>query len=116
LRKRLTNYPDQNLLSNLLEGIRFEADVELQAVLVPHLISLPKGFTSVRNELYRLQTLGWYRFFDHLPFWPIYLNGQGATARKLETRYRRTKRRSRRMARSTPTTAMMGSSVYMWTT
>jgi hypothetical protein len=90
LRKRLTNYPDQNLLSNLLEGIRFEADVELQAVLVPHLISLPKGFTSVRNELYRLQTLGWYRFFDHLPFWPIYLNGQGATARKLETRYRRT--------------------------
>ena len=90
LRKRLASYPDQNLLSNLLEGIRFEADVELQAVLVPHLISLPKGFASVRNELYRLQTLGWYRFFDHLPFWPIYLNGQGATARKLETRYRRT--------------------------
>jgi hypothetical protein len=90
LRKRLAGYPDQNLVSNLLEGIRFEADVELQTVLVPHLISLPKGFTSVRNELYRLQTLGWYRFFDHLPFWPIYLNGQGATARKLETRYRRT--------------------------
>jgi len=90
LRKRLAGYPDQNLVSSLLEGIRFEADVELQTVLVPHLISLPKGFTSVRNELYRLQTLGWYRFFDHLPFWPIYLNGQGATARKLETRYRRT--------------------------
>ena len=90
LRERLQGYPDQNLLSNLLDGVRFEADVELQTVLVPHLISLPMGFTSVRNELYRLQTLGWYRFFDHLPFWPIYLNGQGATARKLETRYRRT--------------------------
>ena len=90
LRRRLADYPDQNMLSNLLEGVRFEADVELQTVLVPHLISLPKGFASVRNELYRLQTLGWYRFFDHLPFWPIYLNGQGATSRKLEERYRRT--------------------------
>ena len=90
LRARLHGYPDQNLVSNLLEGIRFEADVELQTVLVPHLISLPMGFTSVRNELYRLQTLGWYKFFDHLPFWPIYVNGQGATSRKMEDRYRRT--------------------------
>ena len=90
LRRRLAEYPDQNMLSHLVEGVRFEADVELQSVLVPHLISLPKGFTSVRNELYRLQTLGWYRFFDRLPFWPIYLNGQGATSRKLEERYRRT--------------------------
>ena len=90
LGRRLATYPDQNMLSHLLEGVRFEADVELQTVLVPHLISLPKGFASVRNELYRLQTLGWYRFFDSLPFWPIYLNGQGATSRKLEERYRRT--------------------------
>jgi hypothetical protein len=90
LRERLHGYPDQNLVSNLLEGIRFEADVELQTVLVPHLISLPMGFASVRNELYRLQTLGWYRFFDGLPFWPIYINGQGATSRKMEDRYRRT--------------------------
>ena len=89
-KRKLTTYPDQNMLSHLLEGVRFEADVELQTVLVPHLISLPKGFASVRNELYRLQTLGWYRFFDSLPFWPIYLNGQGATSRKLEERYRRT--------------------------
>jgi hypothetical protein len=90
LRKRLEGYPDQNLISNILEGVRFESDVELQTVLVPHLVSLPMGFTSVRNELYRLQTLGWYRFFDQLPFWPIYINGQGATSRKMEDRYRRT--------------------------
>ena len=90
LRARLHGYPDQNLVSNLLEGIRFEADVELQTVLVPHLISLPMGFTSVRNELYRLEALGWYKFFDNLPFWPIYVNGQGATSRKMEDRYRRT--------------------------
>ena len=84
------DYPDQNVVSHLLEGVRFQADVELQTVLVPHLISLPLGFASVRKELYRLQKNGWYKFFKDLPFWPIYLNGQGATARKLETRYRRT--------------------------
>ena len=90
LGERLGGYPDQRLISYLLEGVRFEADVELHTVLVPHLISLPLGFASVRKELYRLEGYGWYRFFDHLPFWPIYLNGQGATARKLEVRYRRT--------------------------
>ena len=74
----------------MLEGVRFDADVELQTVLVPHLISLPLGFSSVRKELYRLADKGWYRFFDHFPLWPIYINGQGATSRKLEERYRRT--------------------------
>jgi hypothetical protein len=86
----LEGYPDQNLVANILDGIRFEADVELQTILVPHLISLPKGFESVRKELYRLSEPGWYKFFEDLPFWPIYLNGQGATSRKLEERYRRT--------------------------
>jgi hypothetical protein len=83
-------YPDQRIISMLIDGVRFEADVELHTVLVPHLISLPKGFASVRSELYRLQQEDWYRFFDHMPFWPMYLNGQGAACRKLSTRYRRT--------------------------
>ena len=87
---RLRHHLDQRLVSFLVEGVRFEADVELQTVLVPHLISLPKGFASVRKELYRLHERDWYRFFDHLPFWPMYLNGQGAAARKLSERYRRT--------------------------
>jgi hypothetical protein len=92
LKRRLKDYPDRRLVSYLLEGVRLEANVELQTVLVPHLISLPKGFKSVRKELYRLAApeLDWYRFFDELPFWPIYLNGQGAASRKLEERYRRT--------------------------
>ena len=92
LERRLKDHPDQRLLSYLLEGVRFEANVDLQTVLVPHLVSLPKGFKSVRKELYRLAApeLDWYRFFDSIPFWPIYLNGQGAASRKLEERYRRT--------------------------
>lgn len=91
LRRRLAGYPDQYLLANLLEGVRLDADVELQTVLVPHLSSLPMGFASVVKELHRLHEKGWYAFFEAFPFWPMYLNGQGATSRKLEPdRWRRT--------------------------
>lgn len=91
IRERLLHYPDQHLLANLLEGVRFDADVELQAVFVPHLTSLPLGLDSVEAELRRMSSLGWYESFDDLPFWPIYLNAQGSTARKLEPwRFRRT--------------------------
>ena len=91
LRLRLQTYPDQYLVANVLEGVRLDADVELQSVFVPHLVSLPLGYRSVAKELRRLHGLGWYAFFPDFPFWPLYLNGQGATARKLEPdRFRRT--------------------------
>lgn len=91
LESRLRYYPDQYLAANILEGVRLDADVELQSVWVPHLTSLPFGYASVGKELRRLRSLGWYEFYSSLPFWPMYLNGQGATARKLEPdRFRRT--------------------------
>ena len=91
LRTRLQTYPDRYLVANVLEGVRLDADVELQSVFVPHLVSLPLGYRSVAKELRRLHGLGWYAFFPDFPFWPLYLNGQGANARRLEPdRYRRT--------------------------
>ena len=91
LRRRLIDYPDQHLVANVLEGARLDADVELQSVFVPHLVSLPLGYASVGKEVRRLHKLDWYRFFPDFPFWPMYLNGQGSTARKLEPdRFRRT--------------------------
>ena len=91
LRERLRHYPDQTARAMLTEGVRLDADVELQAVFVPHLTSLSLGFESVRKELRRLHGLGWYDFLSNIPFWPGYFNGQGATARPLEPdRYRRT--------------------------
>ena len=91
LRRRLVNYPDQHLVANVLEGARLDADVELQSVFVPHLVSLPLGYASVGKEVRRLHGLEWYKFFPDFPFWPLYLNGQGSTARKLEPdRFRRT--------------------------
>eukprot|EP00965_Chrysotila_dentata_P071002 2346390-Pleurochrysis_carterae.AAC.1 len=58
LEKRLRGYPDQRLVSFVLEGVRLEADVELQTVLVPHLTSLPLGYASVRKEIRRLHEKG----------------------------------------------------------
>lgn len=40
LSQRLARYPDQALMSHLLEGAKLEAEVELQTVMVPHLMSL----------------------------------------------------------------------------
>ena len=87
---RLRHYPDQTLVANVLEGVRLDADTELQNVNVPHLSSLPFGYTSVEKELRRLQGLGWYSFHAAPPYYPMYFNGQGAVPRKLEPdRYRR---------------------------
>ena len=91
LESRLRHYPDQYLAANILKGIRLDGDVELQSVWVPLLTSLPSGHASVGEELRRLRPLGWYEFCSNLPFWPMYLSGQGATARKLKPdRFRRT--------------------------
>ena len=91
LRRRLHSYPDQRLVSMLTEGVRYLAEVELQTVLVPHLLTLSKAYGSVDKELRRLHALGWYSFFADLPYFPMYLNGQGCVARKLEPdRWRRT--------------------------
>jgi len=90
LRGTLHSYPDQTLVSYLVEGARLDADVELQTVLVPHLTSLPNGLASVGRELRRLRGLKWYTFVARQPFVPAYFNGQGAVARRLEpSRYRR---------------------------
>lgn len=70
--EELAAYPDQTLVAYLTEGVRLDADVELQTVLVPHLTSLPGGFASVGRELRRLKALGWYNFFDQMPFVPGY--------------------------------------------
>ena len=60
LEGRLRHYPDQYLAANILEGVRLDADVELQSVWVPHLTSLPFGYASVGKELRRLRSMGWY--------------------------------------------------------
>jgi len=94
LERELREYPDRAGVANVVEGVRLEADVELHSVLMWHLQSLPLAMSSVGKELNRMAQppLRWYRFFEvSPPYWPIYFNGNGAVARKLEPhRHRRT--------------------------
>ena len=83
-------YPDQQAVDYLTHGSRFEADLELDLVLCPHLTSLPRGAESVESELRRLEEQGRYGFFPELPYFPCRLMGQGSQTRKLEVRWRRT--------------------------
>ena len=89
--RELAEYPNQQLLGMINTGVIYMADVEAQSVFMKHLISLPKGYRAVAKELRRLKGKGWYDFTPHVPFWPVYFNSQGSTARKLEpNRDRRT--------------------------
>ena len=78
LRDKLDGYPDQKLASNILEGIRLEADLELMAVLNPQLASIGDGYVSVQKTVRELKDSDSYEFFDALPFMPIVVVGQGS--------------------------------------
>jgi site-specific DNA-cytosine methylase len=91
LKTELADFTDQEVLSMLIEGAQFKADVEYQIVILPHLSSLPNGVESVEKELRRLEKLGWYEFYNDLPFVPFRCLPQGSTSRKFEPdRWRRT--------------------------
>ena len=89
LRKRLKDFPDRELVGFLTDGVQFKADLEMQLVFLPHLISLGCGFASVEKDLKKLAANGWYSFFQDLPFVPCRIQPQGSVPRKLEERYRR---------------------------
>ena len=84
LREELKDWPDQELLSFLLEGVRYKADVEHQIVLLPHLVSLREGYTSLLEEVAKYTSAGWYGLFSHPPFLPFRAVPKGSVPRKLE--------------------------------
>lgn len=91
LTQRLAHYPNQQLLGFIADGMRPWADVELQTVLVPHLLSLAHGFPSVVKEIKRMSSpeLRWYSNHPDFPSWPMYSLGEGCVPRKLENRWKR---------------------------
>ena len=76
LREELQDWPDQELPSFLLEGVRYKADVE-------HL-SLREGYTSLLEEVAKYTSAGWYGLFLHPPFLPFRAVPKGSVTRKLE--------------------------------
>jgi hypothetical protein len=89
LRTKFKHYPDQRLASHVLEGVRFEADLELQIVLSPPLVSLPAGIESVQTTVRELRAKGFYRFLPLLPYAPIRVVSQGSALKK-NGKHRRT--------------------------
>ena len=89
--RELRDYPNQRILGFIKNGVNYRAHVELQTVLVPHLLSLSKGFPSVVKELKRMSgaDLQWYTHHADFPFWPMYSLGEGCVPRKYEDRWRR---------------------------
>lgn len=91
LKQLFRDDPDQRLASNILEGIRLEADVELQVVLNPNLVSVGNGYDSVQSTVRELVSKGFYDLHRLLPFAPTYVIGQGSRIKKLGAKkYRRT--------------------------
>jgi hypothetical protein len=84
LSQLLSSHPDQELRSFLLEGVRYKDDLDLQIVLLPHLISLRDGYDSLLAEVHKYKQKGWYGLFEHPPFLPFRLVPKGSVPRKLE--------------------------------
>ena len=49
----MAGHPDQELLSGLVHGIRFQAEIDEQFVMLSHLWSLAMAFDSVQSEIRR---------------------------------------------------------------
>jgi hypothetical protein len=54
----LETWPDQELLGFLIDGVDFRADLPLQIVLGPQLVSLSKAYSNAQKDIVRLHGFG----------------------------------------------------------
>ena len=91
------DYPDQSLRHQILNGALFFADLALQIVICPHLLSLGHAFANAENDIARLASLGYLEIVnaEHsalddddlivaLGLLPIRCTSQGTRAKKLK--------------------------------
>ena len=92
LQSEWTDLADQEMVAMITRtGVDFKIDATARQLAVfPHLVSLPRGFSSVERELRRLNGLGFNEFCANFPFVPFSGLPQGSVKRKLEDRDRRT--------------------------
>lgn len=79
--ENLKHYPDQELVAMLLQGVQYKADLDLQIVLLPHLISFGAGCQLIQKEMLEYAEKGWYSIHDFLPFLPMRNIPRGSTPR-----------------------------------
>ena len=85
---RISPWPNQELVSQVVLRVQLRAQVSLRIVMLPHLVSLPLGFTSVDKEVNGFVERGRYQRTLGLPFLPLRAMGQGATASPRHFRHR----------------------------
>ena len=67
----LKEYPDQELVSQLMLRVSYKDELDLQIVLLPHLISFVDGCKQIQAEVKELVSHGWYSLHESLPFVPF---------------------------------------------
>lgn len=92
LREALSDYPDQELLSFLVLGVRSKTDdMPLQTVLLPHLVSLEQGhFPPVDEQVRGAVDKGWCTRASGPAFVPFRLHPKGSAPKKGTTERRPT--------------------------
>ena len=77
--ERLKDYPDQELVSFFVLGVRYKADLAHQLVFNHHLLNLKGYHEEVYADVATLadDPYGWVGLFDHPPFLPCRFNGNG---------------------------------------
>ena len=79
-----SDYPDQELISHLILGVRYKADLPVQIVLQPHLQSFIPVQGKFLKEADRFLERGWSDVADSLWILPAFFHACGSTCRKLE--------------------------------
>ena len=86
--QEMGDHPDQEVLWMLFYGATMKADLEYQIVLNPHLVSLKHGAKAIFDEMVKLETRGWYKFFyncvDNPATMPERTTSRGAVPRPNE--------------------------------
>ena len=81
LREQLKSYPCRETVSHLCDGADYKADLPLSFCFTPHLLSLADAdglaYAGIYKDLQRLKKLGYYQWFQQIPFAPWGLNGMG---------------------------------------
>ena len=84
IRARLADYHDQELVSHMVPGVHILANIELQLVLLPHLLSMMGIEEAVLEDVMRLTRppYEWIGFSTSLPFAPDMFIGKAIVEKK----------------------------------
>ena len=76
---RLRHHDDQELVSFIVDGVSYKADVRLQFVVLPHLLNILGYDKLVYKECCKLaaEPYNWVGLFNHPPIWPLLALSKG---------------------------------------